>query len=84
MDYIFYTVAILVLIYRLLDHNLFIKKLSVKQIIGIVLSYIMYIGVAVAIIYYGGNWLVSFISIYVWKHIIFFIMVIRCIHDVIT
>lgn len=75
MDYIIYTVAILILIYRILGHKTFIKKLSVKQIIGIVLSYIMYIGVATAIIYYGGNWLVSFISVEVLKHIIFFIIV---------
>ncbi|MFD2656109.1 hypothetical protein [Gracilibacillus thailandensis] len=75
MDYIFYTVAILILIYRLLDHHRFIKKLSVKQIIGIGLSYIMYIGLATAIIYYGGNWLVSFISVNVLKHIIFFVIV---------
>ncbi|MGN8646953.1 hypothetical protein ACTNEO_13285 [Gracilibacillus sp. HCP3S3_G5_1] len=75
MDSIIAVTAMIILLYHILDNKSLIKKLSILQIIGVVLTYILYIGIALVVIYYGGNWLVSFIPVNILKYLVFFIIV---------
>ncbi|MDX8046284.1 hypothetical protein SH601_09795 [Gracilibacillus sp. S3-1-1] len=67
--------AVLFILYQIWDNKRLIKALSLLQIIGVILSFILYIGLATTIIYYGGNWFISFIPVKIIKYIVMFIIV---------
>ncbi|MFD1066444.1 hypothetical protein [Oceanobacillus locisalsi] len=52
------------------------SKLDYMQIIGIILSYIITVAVAFVLVYYVGNWLVSFIPFTFLRHAAFSVIVI--------
>lgn len=52
------------------------KKLSTLQLLGVVLSYLITILIAFILIYYVGNWFVSYITINFLKHAVQVIIII--------
>lgn len=50
------------------------KKLTVTQLLGIILSYVVAIFIAFLFIYYGGNWAVSYIT-FEWLRTVAFIII---------
>jgi len=67
MNYIFLIIVSIILVFLMIKNRQEIKetysKLNAKQITGIILSYIITIAVVFILIYYGGNYVVSFITV---------------------
>lgn len=51
------------------------SKLYSMQIMGVIISYLITIAIAFVLVYYGGNWLVSFIPFAFLRYAAFFVVI---------
>src|SRR5690625_4168276 len=86
MDYMFFVIISLILLFLAIKNRQAIKdtylQLNAKQIISIILSYIIALIVVFLLLYYGGNYIVSFITIptlhFIVKIVIIFFVLSTC------
>ncbi|GGI12943.1 hypothetical protein [Gottfriedia solisilvae] len=66
---------VVITIYILFKNRNLLKELTILQIIGLLISYIITAGLAFVCIYYGGNWLAGFFSSFILRIIIKIIVI---------
>ncbi|WP_010530177.1 hypothetical protein [Lentibacillus jeotgali] len=75
MSELFFIVLLLAAtVYVLLKNKNKLKMLKISKMIGIVLSFVVSVGIAASLIYYGGNWIAGKIP-YAWIGWVVFIFI---------
>jgi len=84
IDFIIFTLCIVITINRIYKNRNILKELSKPQILGVGTTYLVTVSIAVICIYYGGNWITGqFSNIFV-RYIIFLLVVCITLHFLIN